>query len=164
VDVEAEMKDFLTGYYEEAAPFIEEYIKTIHDELEKSGLPLGIYQHPYDHFEKGFLRAELAAKYEQLFDKAEAAVASQPDVLLRVQIARLPITYAFFEIAKRLGTADTRTFETVNGAPKARTAAINKLKQFKDVSNRAKITYLHECWESPDAYYTATLNFLETIK
>ena len=164
VDVEAEMDDFLTGYYEEAAPFIAEYIQTTHDELEKSSLPLGIYQHPYEHFEKGFLRAELAEKYEQLFDKAEAAVASKPDVLLRVKIARLPITYAFFEIAKRLGAKDTRTFEAVNGAPKARAAVIDKLKHFRDICNRAEITNMHECWETPDAYYTATLNFLENIK
>ena len=164
VDVEAEMKDFLTGYYEEAAPFIEAYIRITHDELEKSGLPLGIYQHPYEHFEKGFLRTELAQQYEQLFDKAEAAVASKPDVLLRVQIARLPITYAFFEIAKRLGSKDTRVFETVNGAPKVRPAVISKLNHFRDICNRAKITFLHECWEAPDAYHTATLNFMENIQ
>ena len=164
VDVEAEMDDFLTGYYEEAAPFIEEYIQTIHNELEKSGLPLGIYQRPYDHFEKGFLRTELADKYEQLFDRAEADVASKPDVLQRVKIARLPITYAFFEIVKVLGIKDTRAFETVSGYPKVRSAVIDKLKHFRDICNLANITYLHECWESPDAYYAATLNFLENIR
>ncbi|MDR1518287.1 MAG: DUF4838 domain-containing protein [Dysgonamonadaceae bacterium] len=163
-DVEAETKDFLTGYYEEATPFIEEYIKTTHDELEKSGLPLGIYQHPYDHFEKGFLRAELATKYEELFDKAEVAVASEPDVLLRVKIARLPITYAFFEIAKKLGAKDTRTFETVNGAIKVKPEILDKLQKFRDVCNSAEISYLHECWETPDAYYNATKRFLEEIK
>ncbi|MDR1724611.1 MAG: DUF4838 domain-containing protein [Tannerella sp.] len=164
VDVEAETDDFLTGYYEEAAPFIKEYITTIHDELEKSGLPLGIYQHPYDHFEKGFLRTELAEKYEQLFDRAEAAVASKPDVLMRVKIARLPITYSFFEIAKRLGAKDTRVFETVNGVTKAHQDVIEKLNRFREVCNGAKITYLHECWEAPDAYCDATLTFLENAK
>jgi len=164
VDVETETDDFLTGYYEEAATFIKEYITTIHDELEKSGLPLGIYQHPYDHFEKGFLRTELAEKYEQLFDRAEAAVASKPDVLMRVKIARLPITYSFFEIAKRLGAKDTRVFETVNGVTKARPDVIEKLNRFREVCNSAKITYLHECWEAPDAYCDATLTFLENAK
>jgi len=164
VDVEAEMNDFLTGYYEEAAPFIDEYIKTIHSELEKSGLPLGIYQRPYDHFEKGFLSAALAEKYEQLFDRAEAAVASKTDVLQRVKIARLPITYSFFEIVKVVGAKDMRAFETVNGNPKVRTAVIDKLNQFRDICNLANITYLHECWESPDAYHAATLNFFENIK
>ena len=49
------------------------YIDLMHDELEKSKLPLSIYGKPFDHFE-GFLRPELFSRYEELCAKSE-----QPD-------------------------------------------------------------------------------------
>jgi len=161
VDVEAEMKDFLKGYYQDAAPFIEQYIRITHEELKKSGIVLGIYQHPYDHYEKGFLRAELLERYEQLFDEAEASVKDNADVLLRVQTARLPLTYATFEIAKRLGTTDSRVFRiTDNGVAEAKPAAIEKLKQFLEVCKNAKVTALNEGRLSPDTYFKQTMEFM----
>ena len=157
VDVEAEMDDFLTGYYENASPFIEQYIRITHDELKKSGIVLDIFQHPYDHYEKGFLRAELLDKYEQLFDQAEEAVKANPAVLLRVQTARLPLTYATFEIAKRIGKTDSRIF---NASGVAKPAAVEKIKQFLDVCKKADVTQLSEGGNPPDAYYTRTMEFL----
>jgi len=163
-DVDAEINDFMTGYYEEAAPFIMQYVKMQHDELVKSGVPLAIYQHPYDQYEKGFLRAELLEQYGKFFDDAEASVKDKPDVLLRVQTARLPLTYAIFEIAKRLGAADSRIFETANGAVRAKPAAKAMLQQFLDVCKKANVTALSEGGNPPDNYYNNTLSFLENIK
>ena len=160
IDVEAEMDDFLKGYYEDAAPFIEQYIRITHDELKKSGIVLGIYQHPYDHYEKGFLRAELLEKYERLFDEAEAAVKVNPATLLRVQTARLPLTYATFEIAKRIGTTDNRIFTTTDGITQAKPAAIAKIKQFLEVCNKANVTALSEGRLLPETYYKQTMEFL----
>ena len=160
VDVEAEMDDFLKGYYEDAAPFIEQYIRITHDELKKSGIVLTIGQHPYDHYEKGFLRAELLEKYERLFDEAEAAVKAKPAVLLRVQTARLPLTYATFEIAKRIGKTDSRIFATVDGGAKAKPEAIAKIKQFLEVCKKANVTALSEGGLAPDTYYQRTIDFL----
>ena len=161
VDVEAEMDDFLKGYYGDAAPFIEQYIRITHDELKKSGIALGIYQHPYDHYEKGFLRAELLETYERLFDEAEAAVKANTAVLLRVQTARLPLTFATFEIAKRIGTTDSRIFTTTAGVAQAKPSAIEKIKQFLDVCKKANVTTLSEGGLAPDTYYRQTMEFLD---
>ena len=157
VDVEAEMADFLTGYYENAAPFIEQYIRITHDELKQSGMELSISQHPYCQYKKGFLRAELLEKYEQLFDQAEAAVETNPAVLLRVQTARLPLTYATFEIAKKIGKTDSRIFDS-SGEPKP--AAVEKLKLFFDVCKKANVKYMNERADTIEAYYANTKKFL----
>jgi hypothetical protein len=96
-DVNKIMDDFLSGYYGAAGRLIREYIDLMHDELEKSGKPLNIFGGPKDHVD-GYLSEELIARYDEIFDDAEQCVASDPEVLLRVQEARMPLMYAKLEL------------------------------------------------------------------
>jgi len=159
VDIQSVMDDFLNGYYEDAAPYVALYINLMHDELEKSKIPLTIYGHPYDHFENGFLRLELAEQYEQFFDKAEQAVKDKPDVLKRVQIARLPLTFSLFEIAKKRGYEETRVFENVNGTWQPRSEIMDKLDSFIKLSKQ-EVQHLCEGWFSPEQYGEKTRTFM----
>lgn len=43
---------------------------------------------------------QMMQQYKQLFDKAEKAVASKPELLKRVKTARLPLMYAEIQIGR----------------------------------------------------------------
>lgn len=162
-DIEAETEDFLKGFYGKAAPYIARYIGLMHDELEKSGLPLTIYGRPYDHAEKGYLRPELFERYEELFDKAEKAAASDPAVLERVRVARLPLTYALFDIARVRGKDETRVFEQADGTWRVRPEALQRLEEFRTLCNKTGVKFLREGSQTPDEYYTELYAFLTGV-
>ncbi|MCK3685836.1 DUF4838 domain-containing protein [Maribellus sp. YY47] len=92
--------EFTNGYYEEAGPFVEKYVKRIHEELAKQpDFFLYLYGDPAQAF-TSFLKPELLQEYNTLFDQAEEAVASKPEVLKRVRAARISTDYASLEMAR----------------------------------------------------------------
>jgi hypothetical protein len=99
-DTDLLIDDFLTGYYQEAAPSIKEYIELSYSKFKKSDILLDIYQNPAEH-SNGFLSPEMINEYENLFEKARKKVKNKPDVLKRVEKAFLPIIYTKLEIAKK---------------------------------------------------------------
>jgi hypothetical protein len=98
-NVDALMNDFLNGYYGKGGKYIRQYIDILTDALKKTDTPLLIYGNPISPM-KNYLAPELMKKYNQLFDKAEAAVKNTPEIFDRVKIARLPLKYAMLEQAK----------------------------------------------------------------
>ncbi|NLC57966.1 MAG: DUF4838 domain-containing protein [Armatimonadetes bacterium] len=90
-DARALIREFARGYYGPAAPFILAYIDAVHRSAVESGQALGITVSP----NAPFLTLKLLAHLEQLFDQAEAAVAGNPELLERVQVARLPVRYVW---------------------------------------------------------------------
>ncbi len=98
-------KEFLDGYYGAAGKYLLKYLDLLTAELIKSGKELWIYDSPVTH-KDGCLNAGLRAKYNKLFDKAEAAVAGDPQKLRRVRIARLPLQYSELEIGRTDKNAD----------------------------------------------------------
>ena len=65
----------------------------MHDTLEESGVALRIFEGPRDARET-YLTEKLVSRYRELFDEAERAVSTEPQVLLRVREARMPLMYA----------------------------------------------------------------------
>lgn len=98
-DVDSLMNVFLTGYYEDAAPYLYQYIKIMEGALVGSGKRLWIYDSPVSHKE-GMLKSVLMKKYNHLFDQAEAAVANDSVLLKRVWRTRLPLQYSELDIAR----------------------------------------------------------------
>ncbi len=90
-DTEALIDEFVNGYYGDAAPFIREYITKLHDTAEATDYYLRIS----GNLNAPFLDLEMMGEAWGLFDQAEAAVADDPEMLSRVQVARLPIRYVF---------------------------------------------------------------------
>lgn len=88
-DVERHMTEFLEYYYQEAAPYIREYIQTLTDKVERENIHIGFG----DHLLTDYLSEEMLDVYDEIFDKAEAAVAGNPLALFRVFKARLSIRY-----------------------------------------------------------------------
>jgi hypothetical protein len=84
--------DFLKGYYGAAWDAIHRYIERLHDEVTDKDIHMHLYTNPG----QGYLPDEVLDEAGNLFDEAEEAVHDDPEVLERVRVARMPLTYARF--------------------------------------------------------------------
>lgn len=98
-DADSLMRTFVEGYYGPAAPYIYKYLQLQEGALMGSRTPLWIYDSPVTH-KDGMLNPVLRKKYNELFDKAERAVAGDSTLLSRVQRSRLSLQYSELEIAR----------------------------------------------------------------
>ena len=136
------MQSFSEAYYQEAAPFILEYIHTIHEEIQKvPDFFLFLYGDPSQGFDS-FLRPELLETYDKLFSQAEDAVSGKPEVLNRVNLARLSTHYAILE-ASRKGVSEEYQLSS-----EVRT----RLEQFKTICESGQITMMNEMRYSVEEY------------
>jgi hypothetical protein len=101
INLEMEMNGFLEVYYGKAAGYIKEYITLLHNNNQGfTGRKLSIFGGPIKE-KDSFLTPELIEAYNSIFDKAENAVRRKdPEYLIRVKSARLPLQYAMLEIQK----------------------------------------------------------------
>lgn len=109
-DAQHIIEEFSNGYYEEAGSYIVDYITRVHDELKKDpSFFLFLYGGPAQGF-NSFLSPENLEIYNSNFDMAEKAVANKPEILKRVEKARLGVRYATLE-ACRANLTDKYTFK-----------------------------------------------------
>lgn len=162
INVDSVMNDFLSGYYGKAGAPIREYIDTMHDALEASGEDLLIYGFPLPS-ERGYLSARNMDRYVSLFDSAEASVRNEPDVLRRVQIARLPLQFALLEQAKLYGRGQRGFFERKEGGTwGVRDQMKTLLETFTGRCREFGITALDESGTTPETFAEWTQRFLES--
>ncbi|MBS0010522.1 MAG: DUF4838 domain-containing protein [Bacteroidales bacterium] len=148
-DPDAIINEFTDAYYEEAGKYVREYIDLIHREIQKvPAFFLFLYGDPSQGFDS-FLRPEMLKKYDELFDKAEAAVLSKPDVLKRVQEARLSTHYAALEASRK----------NMNDNYKL-SSAEPRLKLFEEICESAGISMMNEMGYSVKEYMKA---YYETL-
>jgi hypothetical protein len=144
----------LRGYYGEAAKSIRKYIDEMRMALLQSGQPLRIFGTPNE-AATSYLTPALIARYQTLFDEAEKSVASTPEILERVKIARLPLEFAIMEQAKKIFAGERGVFEKVNGKWEVRTEIRSKIDPFTDLCIRQGVTRVKEWSTSPDEYRSA---------
>ncbi|GMV94191.1 MAG: hypothetical protein AMXMBFR82_39690 [Candidatus Hydrogenedentota bacterium] len=89
-DPDAVLQDFLQGYYGNAWEPIWSYITMLHDKVENENIHMHLYTNPA----QGYLPDGLVATANDLLDQAEAAVQDDAELLERVRVARMPVTYA----------------------------------------------------------------------
>jgi hypothetical protein len=92
LDADAVMDDFLQGYHGAAAAPIRQYIDLLHDEVQAEDIHMHLYTNPG----QGYLPDGVLDQAGALFDQAEAAVAPTEEMVERVRVARMPLTYARF--------------------------------------------------------------------
>ena len=162
VKIDQVMDDFLNGYYGNAAIEIKKYIELLHENnMAKSGVKLSIFGNPVEQKES-FLSDSLITIYNQLFDRAEKAVAKYPEQLFRVKSARLPIQYAMLEIAKNEKTGKGGAFITEdNNHLKPNPDMVKMLYSFVYQCIRTNVTRVSEWHTPPKEYLAKYLNFLE---
>lgn len=88
-DVSVHMHEFTEAYYGAAGALIREYINTLCDNAERDNCHVGFNDNPLH----SFLEEEKLDVYDAIFDRAEAAVVSDPLRLYRVAKARLSLRY-----------------------------------------------------------------------
>lgn len=137
-DTDSLMTVFTDGYYGAAAPYMRDYRKSLEKSLLESKIPLWIYDSPISH-KDGMLDAEHIKAYNDMFDKAEAAVARNQKYLDRVWMTRLPLQYSELEIARTGFISD-------------RAALAEKLQVFGDHCARLGVTALTERGIAPADY------------
>ncbi len=140
LDADSLMRDFAIGYYGEAAPLMIEYRKMLEGALLSSDTPLWIYDSPISH-KNGMLNANLRRRYNELFDKAEKAVASDSAHLAHVRMGRLPLMFSELEIAR------TEPSATID-----RDALAAKVEEFRRECAIQGVTTLNERNNSPSDY------------
>lgn len=152
INVDSVMNDFLYGYYGKAGKFIREYIDLMHNALIKSKHNLWIYSNPVEQM-KYFLTPELIKKYNELFDKAEKAVANKNEILKRVKIARLPLIYAELEQAKATANVyNTLVIKKTKNKYEPNPVIIKLLNQFEQITGSLTYVYLNESGLTPAKY------------
>ena len=137
-DTDSLMRVFMRGYYGDAAPFIYDYEKLLEGALAASGRELWIYDSPVSHRD-GMLNDACRRRYNELFDKAERAVADDQAALRRVRMSRLPLQYAELEIARTRHVRDVTALREAVDLFDARTAEYG-------------VVRLNERWNSPQEY------------
>jgi hypothetical protein len=145
--------DFLNGYYEAAAPFIDTYIKTVHEALQAdSTFVLFLYGDPSQGFDS-FLSRKRLATYDSLYNEAAKAVAGQEALARRVNVARLSVDYALLEFAKR----------HLNDAIKKENIA-QRLARFEKTCQQANITAMNEMRYTVSEYIETYQRTIERAK
>ncbi len=157
VDIDSVKSDFLTGYYGNAAIYIEQYIDILQDATEFYGEKIHHNIDPLKHT-NGYLSPVLMHIYHHIFDRAELAVINDSTLLKRVKIARLPIEYIDLEIAKRRGKNEGGFFtKDVNDSIIVNTEMVNKLKSFVRICKESGVDFLKERKLTPDEYLETNL-------
>ena len=83
-------REFLEGYYGPAAQPIEDYIQLLHDKVEQDNVHMHLYTNPA----QGYLTDAVMDQAEVYFNVAERAAKVNLDLLERVRVARMPLSYA----------------------------------------------------------------------
>ncbi|MEA1885699.1 MAG: DUF4838 domain-containing protein [Bacteroidota bacterium] len=143
--------EFCEAYYGEGGEYIEEYINTIHDEINKvPDFFLFLYGDPSQAFDS-FLRPEMLKQYNHLFSLAGDAVAGKPDLARRINVASLGVRYASLE-ASRAGLSEEFKLDSL---------AKIRLNEFEKICNDAGITFMNEMGYTVDEYIDS---YKKTIK
>ncbi|MEO5997744.1 MAG: DUF4838 domain-containing protein [Chitinophagaceae bacterium] len=154
------MDDFLSGYYGNASKHIRAYIDLLQNKMTASGAKLIIYATPVEEKET-FLSDTLITTYNQLFDRAEKAVAVSPEILQRVQTARLPVYYAMLEIARAEKTGKRGAFISDNKNMVKPNPKITKiLYDFVYRCIQTNVTHISEGRTTPQQYLEGYSAFL----
>ena len=152
-DVEPIIEDFLTGYYGAAGKYVDQYIRLMHDELEKSDAGLSIFGSPWDNRET-FLTEELIDKYYEILNEGMNAVADDPDLVFRVRTVKNQVNYAVLDIAKREVDSERGAIKVENGKRVVNPEIEQTLAEFLNVCELQGVTRVHE-WHTPPREYVA---------
>jgi hypothetical protein len=159
-DKEAIIKEFTDGFYGPAGRWIRKYIYALQDEILKTGEWLDIYGPPTNH-QHTFLSARNIERYSRYFDRAEKAVAGQPQYHLHVRTARIPLQYATMEIGKSDMFGPRGWYAEKDGDFVPRKEMIQMLEDFYQTSIDANTSPINESGLTAEAYYQSTKRFID---
>ena len=145
------VNDFLKGYYGAGGVHIRKYIDQMQEALLQAKEPLKIFGSPVE-AATTYLTPELIAKYQKIFDNAEAAVSDNPEILERVRIARQPLLFAIMEQSKKNFYGENGVFIKTGDKWEVRPEIRTMIDPFTDLCLRQGVTRLREWSTTPEAY------------
>ncbi len=138
---------FLPAYYGKASPYIKAYYELLHQNLiaNANRVFLNIYGYPSD-YKDAFLQPQQLEKYNTLMNQAEQAVQDDSLYLKRVWKTRLPLDFAYLDIALNGKDTSLSYFEvdTTSNRKHIKTKMLNRLQQLKDRSLLFKDVIVNE--------------------
>ncbi|MBX7255303.1 MAG: DUF4838 domain-containing protein [Candidatus Hydrogenedentes bacterium] len=108
-DDKALIAEFLSGYYGPAAEPVQQYIDLIHNAVERNGTYLRCYMHNTSEW----FGLDDINQATELFNEAEKRVAGNPELLARVQRARMPLDHTWlmnYRPLKRMAMREDKPF------------------------------------------------------
>lgn len=157
--------EFTKGYYQEAGPMVKQYVDLIHKKLnDDCDFFLFLYGDPSEAFQS-YLSPELLQKYVEIFDLAEAAVATKPEIVERVKAARIGVDYAILEASRKNLTADFSLItENTEGQLIENPITKKRLESFKSTCVKKNITLMNEMGFTVAEYYSNYLAALQVAQ
>ena len=148
--------EFTDGYYKEAGVYVRNYINLVHEKLaEDPDFFLFLYGDPSQAFDS-YLNANLLEEYRTFFDEAEKAVAYDPELVARVQVARMSTDYAILEACRKGLTENlSLVIKDDQGEMQANRLVQDKLENFYTTSKNNNITLMNEMGFSVEEYYNS---------
>jgi hypothetical protein len=164
-DLDALVTEFTNGYYEEAGPFIKQYVDLIHSKIkEDEDFFLFLYGDPSEAF-SSYLSPELLQEYTQLFNDAEKAIVDKPELINRVKLARMGIDFAVLEASRKNLTPDYRLTSTnENGTQITNPKVALLLDNFTNTAKENNITLMNEMGFKVSEYGANYISALEIAK
>jgi len=154
-DVKATMHDFITAYYGSAsAPYIEQYIQTLHNDAAQSGAKLFIFGAPADQ-RNTYLTPANIDKYKAIFQQALAAADKNSIYYKRVLKEYLSVLYAEIDVTQALMTVNK--LNSAGDKMKFR----NMLNNFMEQAKLVGIKYVNEGRRTLENYYDEQLKKTE---
>lgn len=150
-DEQALISRFTQGYYQQAAPYIDDYITRMHDAMARdSSFFLFLYGDPAQGFDS-WLSADNMTIYEDLLDQAEESVKGQPHLVSRVRAARLGLDYAILEYGRK----------GMQSQPIGRIDLLQRLKRFNNTCSEHGITAMNEIRLTVEEYIASYLSAIQ---
>ena len=164
-DFDELLEEFTNGYYQEAGPYIKKYIDLVHSKLIKDNdFFLFLYGDPSEAFDS-YLSPKMLDQYSVLFNQAESAVASKPEILLRVKTARMGVDYARLEASRKNLTENYSLTETIDsGIQSINPQVALLLDNFSNTAKQNNITLMNEMGFTVKEYGSNYVSALETAK
>lgn len=142
------INEFLEAVYGRAAKPIREYLDMLHDKVEKDNIHCDIWIGPK---EAPYLTEDVMARGEKLWNRAEAAVANEPQVLERVKIARLCHEYSWLEQNRSKGDV-LYEYDHANFTVEPRPEFEQRVQAFFEMARKGNVTRMDEGTVSLEAY------------
>lgn len=161
LSIEELITEFTEGYYKESGIYVKKYIDLVHEKIqENSDFFLFLYGDPSQAFES-FLNPVLLKQYESFFNEAEK-VANSPEVLDRIQCARVSVDYAILEACKK-GISDDFKLVILNekGTKIINPYVNEKLINFYLTCQKNGITLMNEMGFTVEEYFNGYKKSLE---
>ena len=142
------INEFLEGVYGKAAKPIRKYLDMLHDKVEKDNIHCDIWIGPK---EAAYLTDAVMAKGEVLWNRAEASVADEPEVLERVKIARLCHEYSWLELNRFRGEV-LYEFDHAHFTVEPRPEFQRRVQSFFEMARKGGVVRMDESTTTLDDY------------